>query len=259
MAGSSLNGDKRRAELSKLLSRGKRISISSQALRLGVHPMTIRRDLEALASEGLLVRCYGGAIPAQRITFEFAFDRRHQENLSQKKRIGAAAACSVLEGQTVILDTGTTTLQIARSLSSNGRRCTVVTSSLVIASELWAVNSIELMLLGGRVRGESPDLVGPSVELMLDRLAADVAFLGADGIDPQRGCFTVDVEAARVAERMAASARHVIVTADSTKLSRPAAVRYLQIGQMDELITDRAAPIEAVDQLRRKGVAVSTV
>ena len=221
--------------------------------------MTIRRDLDALESEGLLVRCYGGAIPTQRIAFEFAFERRRRQHHAAKRRIGRLAAARITPGQTVILDTGTTTLEIARGLSKAGTSCTVITSSLVIAGELWTSEPIELMLLGGRVRGNSPDLVGPGVELMLEKLAADVAFLGADGIDPNRGCFTIDVEAARVAERMALSARRVIVVADSFKLGAPAPVRYLQLREMDELVTDKAAPADVLAALRRRGVKVTTV
>jgi len=255
----SLQADRRQGKLAKMLSRGQSISISSQADRFGVHPMTVRRDLDALESEGLLVRCYGGAIPAQRIAFEFAFGRRRRRHHVAKRRIGFAASKMIDSRRTVILDTGTTTLEIARGLSKAGTSCTVITSSLVIAGELWASEPVELMLLGGRVRRNSPDLVGPGVELMLEKLAADVAFLGADGIDPKRGCFTIDVEAARVAERMAASARRVIVVADSSKLGSAGPVRYLQIKEMDELITDKGARPPAVASLRRQGVKVTIV
>lgn len=259
MARSSLQADNRRAKLAEMLARGQSISISSQADRFGVHPMTIRRDLAGLESEGLLVRCYGGAVPAQRITFEFAFDLRRREHLAQKRRIASAAAGRITSGQTVILDTGTTTLEIAKCLLKTGIGCTVITSSLAIASELWTCRPIELMLLGGRVRGTSPDLVGPGVELMLERLTADVALLGADGIDPNRGCFTIDVEAARVAEQMAASARRVIVVADSSKLGTPAPVRYLKLKEIDELITDKRADPAVLKRIRRQGVKITTV
>lgn len=221
--------------------------------------MTIRRDLDALESEGLLVRCYGGAIPTQRIAFEFAFEKRRLQHHAAKRRIGRLAAARITPGQTVILDTGTTTLEIAKCLAKAGVACTVITSSLVIASQLWSCEPIELMLLGGRVRGNSPDLVGPGVELMLEKLAADVVFLGADGIDADRGCFTIDIEAARVAERMAASARRVIVVADSSKLGTPAPVRYLQLREIDELVTDKATRADIVAALRRRGVKVTTV
>jgi len=259
MARSSLNADKRRTTLAEMLMQGKRVSISAQAKRFGVHEMTVRRDLDALEEAGMVVRCYGGGIPAHRLILEFEFDQRRRRNLRLKKRIASLAAGKISPGQTVILDTGTTTGEVAKSLSTRALPCMVVTNSLATAGALWASEPIDLMLLGGRVRRASPDLIGPDVELMLDRLSADVAILGADGIDPDRGCFAVDLEAGRVAERMAASARRVIVVADSTKFNRPAPVRYLQTADMDELVTDKAAPGKALATLRRKGVKVTTV
>jgi len=218
--------------------------------------MTIRRDLKAMETTGVLVRCYGGALAAQRISFEFAFDERRRRRLAEKARIGAVAAGRVRPGQTIMLDTGTTTLQVARALARRGVGCRVITSSLVIASELWGRAGIELMLAGGQVRPGSPDLVGPMTEIMLDRFTADVAFLGSDGIDADRGCFAGDAEAARVCQKMAAGARRVVVVADSCKLGSAGAVRFLNIADIHELITDKAADGSFVRGLRRKGVRV---
>jgi DeoR/GlpR family transcriptional regulator of sugar metabolism len=235
------------------------IETAEAAERLDVSAMTIRRDLQALEEGGAVVRRYGGAVAAQRIIFEFAFDERRRRNLAEKRRIGAAAAEGVLPGETAFLDTGTTTLEVARALAADGPACTVVTSSLVIASTLWAQKQIDLVLVGGRVRRGSPDLVGPGTELMLDRLTAEVAFVGSDGIDPERGSFAGDMETARVAERMAANARRAVVVADSSKLGRPGAVSYMDIEQMQELITDRGADGAAVAALRDRGVNVTLV
>ena len=259
MARSAANAERRRRELTRLLTREGQVSTEEMARRFRVSPMTVRRDLRALEDAGVAVRSYGGAVAAQRITFEFAFDERRRRHLSEKRRIGREAAARVQDGQTLFLDTGTTTLEIARALARMGRRCTVVTSSLVVASELWGCAEVELMLLGGRVRRGSPDLAGPGTELMLDKLSADGAFLGSDGIDPARGCFAADVETARVAERMAAAARRVVVVADGSKLGTAAAVRCLTIDEMDELVTDCGADAKVVAALRRRGVQVTLV
>ena len=243
----------------RLLARGRQVSTVELAERFGVSPMTVRRDLGALAEAGVAVRCYGGAVSGQRITFEFAFDERRRRRLTQKRRIGAKAASRVQPEQVVFVDTGTTTLELARVLVRLGVACKVVTSSLVIASELWGSERVELTLVGGRVRRGSPDLVGPGAEVMLDRLTADIAFLGSDGIDPARGSFAADVEAARVAERMVANARHIVVLADSSKLGLPGAARYARIEQIDELVTDRNAERGLVRELRSRGVRVTLV
>lgn len=259
MTRSAAQAERRRRELTRLLARDGQVLTGQMARRFHVSPMTIRRDLRTLEHAGVAVRSYGGAVAAQRITFEFAFDARRRRYLGRKRRIGREAAARVRDGQTVFLDTGTTTLEVARALSRMTIACTVVTSSLVTASELWASERIELVLLGGRVRRASPDLAGPGTELLLEKLTADVAFLGSDGIDPARGCFAGDADTARIAERMAATARRVVVVADSSKLGAASAVRYLTPEAMDELITDRRADEAAVAALRRAGVEVTLV
>ena len=114
-------------------------------------------------------------------------------------------------------------------------------------------------MLGGQVRQGSPDLVGPATTLMLERLTADVAFLGSEGIDPARGSFAQNFETAEIARRMAAASRRVVVVADGSKVGRPGNVLYAPIGEIDELITDRSGALATVRVLRRKGVAVTLV
>ena len=258
MARSSAQGKLRREKLTKILSAQKNVATVELARRFKVTEMTIRRDLKKLRELGVALPYYGGAMAAKRITFEFAFDECHRTNLAQKRRIGQAAAKKIRNGQTVFMDTGTTTLEIAKAVAGRNVRCSIITASLVIASELWGQENIELYLLGGRVRWKNPDLVGPYSESMLERLTADVAFLGSDGI-ASRGSFAGDHETARIAEKMAANARSVIVVADGSKLDRPGSVRYMQIKQIDELITDKGASASAVKKLQSQGVKVSLV
>lgn len=205
MPRSSAQGSKRRNQLANLLKAQENVSTSELANRFQVSEMTIRRDLKQLQNEGIALPYYGGALAAQRITFEFEFDVSHRTHLAQKKRIARTAASQVKARQTLFLDTGTTTLELAKSLAQSDVEMTVITASLVIASELWARGNIRLQLLGGQVRGGNPDLAGPLTEIMLERLTADVAFLGSDGVDPERGSFASDVETARIAERMGAA------------------------------------------------------
>jgi DeoR/GlpR family transcriptional regulator of sugar metabolism len=124
---------------------------------------------------------------------------------------------------------------------------------------LWSKEGVELTLLGGQVRQGSPDLVGPATEILLENLTADVAMLGSDGIDPERGSFAGDLATARVAKQMARSAKSRIVLTDSDKLGRPGAARYLAIPDIDELITDRNADPKVLRRLRSRGVRVTVV
>jgi len=250
---------RRQDALKAMLARGERLSTVRLSARLGVAPMTIRRDLDALQRDGAAVRTHGGAVTARRISFSFAFEERRLRHLAEKRRIGSEAARRVRAGETVFLDTGTTTLEVARALAARAIPCRVATSSLVVASLLWNRPPVELLLLGGRVRQSSPDLVGFGTELLLDRLAADTAFVGSEGLDPVLGSFAEDPEAARVTERMAANARRVVCVADASKLGHAGPVRSLAAADLDELITDRAADRSSVDDLRARGVHVSLV
>ncbi len=259
MARNSAQAEKRQRELTRMLSRDGEVSTTEAARRFDVSEMTIRRDLAALEDSGIAVRCYGGAMAAQRISFEFAFDERRRRHLEEKRRIGRHAAGLVEPEQTVFLDTGTTTLQVAEALAGAGVECTVATSSLVIASTLWGREEVDLILAGGRVRRGSPDLVGPGTELMLERLTADVAFVGSDGIDPERGSFAGDLETARVAECMASNARRVVVVADASKLGAAGGARYVSTEGIDDLVADRGADPEHVEALRKRGVQVTLV
>jgi DeoR family transcriptional regulator of aga operon len=259
MTRSPAQAERRRRELTELLSRDGDISTTEAARKLGVSAMTIRRDLKVLEDAGILVRRYGGAVARQRATFEFTFDERRRKRTEQKQRIGAEAARRVQPGWTVFLDTGTTTLEIARSLAAANIRCRVVTSSLVIASLLWGHPDIELVLVGGRVRHGSPDLVGPGTGLMLDMLTADIAFIGSDALHPERGSFAGDFDTADVAERMVANARTAVIVADSSKLGLAGPARYLRTEDIRELITDHGADQSAVTVLRRRGVSVTLV
>lgn len=242
-----------------MLARDGKLSIVGAAQRLGVNPMTIRRDLEVLESSGVVVRCYGGAMAAHRISFEFKFNTHQREHFQEKENIATVAVERIAPGQVVMLDAGTTTLEIAKCLARKGVPCTVITSSLAVASRLWGCQQIQLMLVGGRVRLGNPDLVGPATEANLEQFTADIAFLGSDGIDPARGFFAVDVEPARVAEKMAACARQVIMVADSSKFGAAAAFRCVAPQDADELITDSAADPAAIQRLRQEGVTVTLV
>lgn len=254
MKGAETSPQARRREVARLLTQGEQVSTAALAERFGVSAMTIRRDLGELQRAGVAVRTHGGAVAAQRITFEFAFDERRRRHLAEKERIGCAAARLVEAGQAILLDTGTTTLQVARAIGRLATRCSVVTSSLVIASELWACEGVELMLLGGLVRRDSPDLVGPATELMLGQLQADMAFIGADALNVERGTFAREMDAARVAAGMAQHARRTVVVADSSKLTAAAPFLSVSAGQIDALVTDDAAAEDELEPLRSRGV-----
>jgi DeoR/GlpR family transcriptional regulator of sugar metabolism len=225
--------------------------VSELAVAFGVSDMTVRRDLSDLEREGKLTRVHGGAVG---VTQERPFAEIAVERFEQKDAIGALAASTIEDGQTVILDVGTTTLQVARHL--RGRSVSVITSNLAIYEELLPEDSIELVLLGGVVRRNYRSLVGMLAEDALRELRADVAFLGASGVEGDLGVVdTTMVEVPIKRAMMAAAARSVLLV-DSAKFEMRGVVRVCQATALDALVTDSGIPKRARAALERAGVEV---
>jgi DeoR/GlpR family transcriptional regulator of sugar metabolism len=222
---------------------------------LSVSGMTIRRDLQALAEAGKVIRTHGGAAMAERVSFEFEFLNRQREHQTAKEIIGAIAAAQINDGESVMLDSGTTTLELAKHLRGK-QRLTIVTSSLPIAAQLQYDQQIEVLLLGGRLRASSPDLAGALTESNLETLRADVAFLGADAIDRQGAVYQESPEVARMLTKMAASAGRVFVVADGSKLGKTALWRFGRLTDWAALITDDRADPTVLAALKKNGVRV---
>lgn len=230
-------------------------SVDELAAAFGVSGMTIRRDLQELADHGKVLRTHGGATMAERISFEFDFLRRAKQNEAAKLAIAATAAALVEDGQSVLLDSGTTTLALSRQLRGK-KGLTVITTSLPIASQLQYSPEIAVLLLGGYLRAGSPDLAGAMTEANLETLHADVAFVGADGIDAKGNVYNQSPEVARMLTKMAAAASRVYVVADHAKLGQPALWRFGQLRQWAGLITDAEADRKFLAALQKLGVEV---
>lgn len=247
----------RQSEIASLLKANGECSVEQLSRRFGVTGMTIRRDLQALAERDRVIRTHGGAAAAERVSFEFEFLRREESHGAAKAAIGAAAAAIVKDGQSVMLDSGTTTLAIARRLRER-RNLTVITTSLPLASALQFCESIEVLLLGGALRHDAPDLTGPLTEANLEGLRADVAFVGADGIDLQGNVYNTSLAVARMLRKMTAAANRVYVAADSSKVGRTALARYGRLTDFDGLITDEGLGRAEAAALKRTKTKIIT-
>jgi len=237
----------------QMLARGGEVSVSDLAAHFAVTHMTIRRDLELLEAQDLVVRTHGGALMSRPAVVEFAFTERSRTNLAQKRAIGLHCASYVKPGMRLIMDTGTTTLEVARAISGL-RNITVLTSSLPIAAALYHVDDINVILLGGTVRKSEPNLSGPLTEDNLKRFHADLAILGADALCTA-GAYTTDLEVANVSRCMIEAAAESILVADSEKFRRDSFVKFAEWQEISRLITDPAITPE--DRQNLESIAVN--
>jgi DeoR/GlpR family transcriptional regulator of sugar metabolism len=240
----------RRQEILRAVRSG-RSHVAELAEEFGVSDMTVRRDLRDLEREGKLTRVHGGAVG---VTAERPFAEIAVERFEEKDAIGAAAAQMIEDGQTVILDVGTTTLQLARHLHE--RELTVITSNLAIYEELLPESSIELVLLGGVVRRNYRSLVGMITEDALRELRADIAFLGASGVEGDLGVVDTTMVEVPIKRAMMAAAGRSILLVDAAKFEMRGVVRVCGADDLDALVSDKALAMRTRTDLERAGVEV---
>jgi DeoR/GlpR family transcriptional regulator of sugar metabolism len=226
--------------------------VADLAASFGVSEMTVRRDLRALEREGKLERVHGGAIHA---ASEKPFAETVVERYDAKDRIGAAAARMVRDGQTVMVDIGTTTLQLARHL--HGLDITVVTTSLAVYEELLPDEDIELLLPGGLVRRNYRSLVGVLAEDSLRQLRADVLFLGTSGVDAEIAVWDTTMVEVPIKRAMIAASQQVVLLADAEKFSMDAVVRVCGAEDLDHVVTDAPVPATHAAGIAEAGIEVT--
>jgi DeoR/GlpR family transcriptional regulator of sugar metabolism len=241
----------RREEILRAVRSGS-AHVGELAESFGVSEMTVRRDLRELASDGRLERVRGGAVSA---TVEPPFEQTVVERYEAKDRIGAAAAALVRDGETVMIDIGTTTLQAAHHL--RGSRITVVTTSLAVYEELVPDPGIELLLPGGIVRRNYRSLVGVLAEDSLRQLKADVLFLGTSAVDERLAVWDSTMVEVPIKRAMIAAAGRVVLLADAEKFAMKGIVRVCEAGAIDQIVTDDALPASARAAIDDAGIEVT--
>jgi DeoR/GlpR family transcriptional regulator of sugar metabolism len=242
----------RLTRIRSLLKEDRQVSIPDLAGRFAVSEMTIRRDLDKLARNGQVRRTHGGAMPAERMVFEFDFASRRQAHRLQKQAIAREALKLIQPAQRLILDTGTTTLELAYALK-DFQDITVITPSLAVASVLQFSPQIETVLLGGIIRQGSPDLAGLVTEKNLEMFSADIAFQGADGIGLDGTLYTVDMRIVEVDRKIRQQAQRTFVLADSSKIGKTALMTNGLLREVEALITDDKILDKQKKALEKKG------
>ncbi|MGW2670154.1 DeoR/GlpR family DNA-binding transcription regulator [Streptomyces sp. NPDC001272] len=232
-------------------------SVAELAELTGASEMTIRRDLEALAEQGVLERYRGGARSLLLRGEEAPFPLRTRDGVEVKRRLAAEVVALLADGESVVLDSGTTCLEVARAL--HHRRLTVMPLSLHAANVLADAPQLTLLLPGGAPRRGELSLTGPLTEASLAALRFDTAVIGCCGLTAADGLTAYDLADAAVKRAAIASARRVIAVTESQKLTRTALAHVLPASALHAVVTDAAAPQDAAAALAAAGVTVRTV
>lgn len=231
------------------------VSVAELCEQLRVSEMTIRRDLRSLSDGGLLRRVHGGAVSRRGRSYEPPYFLRASANVERKHAIAHRARELVSDGDSVALDVGTSTLELAKALLS-ANNITVVTSSLPAASVLANAPDIRLILTGGVVRHQEMSMTGHIAERGYRDFWVDKAFLGVGGIDLDAGLTEFNLEDTLVKQTMIDHAGEIVVLADSSKLGETCFAWIAPLSVVHTLVTDWLAPMDIVEAIRQQGIEV---
>lgn len=231
------------------------VQVSELVEQFAVSAVTIRADLTHIEAQGLATRTHGGATLVRTPPQEQDIHEKDALNLPLKNRIGALAARLVKSGDNIIIDSGSTTMTLARHLREH-RDVTVMTNGLNIAWELANAPGVELLLTGGVLRKQSLSLQGSQAETSLNTYGFDTVFLGVDGLDLQFGLTTHHEAEARLNHRMVERSRRVVVLTDASKFGRVSLHRIARLDQVHTVITDTGISSEYMEGLQRLGIEV---
>ena len=243
----------RRLQISELVRQHGSVQVAALAERFGVSLQTVRKDLRYLTDRGVMARAYGGAIDSNVVGIppEPNYEAKRTEHLDEKRRIGARAAALIKPGDTVVLDSGTTAIELAEAMPDID--VTVVTNDFGVLGALAPKHNINLVMLGGELRRRNMAFYGGLTVEALDALHVDMLFLGVDGFDLDRGITTHYEPEALLNRKMVEAAREVVCITDSSKFGKVCLHRIIPVTALDMLITDTGAPEDISEASRRLG------
>ncbi|QSB05654.1 DeoR/GlpR family DNA-binding transcription regulator [Natronoglycomyces albus] len=252
--------------LLEILAETGRITVEDAAKRLEVSQATIRRDFDQLSQQQMITRTRGGAV-AGGISYDLPLRYKTAKNVEEKHRIGQAAAGLVGPGMVISLNGGTTITEVARALATRtdlvaapgSTGLTVVTNALNIANELIVRPHLKVVVVGGVVRPQSYELIGPLAAPILREITLDIAFLGVDAVDVKLGATSHHEGEAAINALMAARARKIVVIADGSKIGGHAFARICSADRIHTLVTDYTAPRDHLREFEAVGIRVIQV
>ena len=250
----------RRALILRLLEQQEEVLVTDLSRQTGISEVTIRKDLTILQNRHLLLRTRGGAMrrPVENSNEDTAIERKQMFNFKEKERIGIEAAKLIKDGDYIMFDSGTTTLEVARHLDKF-HDLHIITNAMNIATELMNYKRFDVVFLGGNVRQNSLSTVGPLALSVLRNFSRYKLFLGVDSFSIENGISTPSLEEALLNQIMVQQADKVIAVFDSSKFNKRSYVHVADVNELDCIITDRAIPVGMTAKLKSFGVEVRIV
>ena len=244
----------------QLLEQKEEVLVTELSRETGISEVTIRKDLTILQNRNLLIRTRGGAMrkPVENQNEDTAISKKGMFNFKEKERIGEEAAKLIKDGDYIMLDSGTTTLEIARHLDKF-YNLHILTNAMNIATELLNYKRFEVILLGGNLRVSSHSTVGPLALSVLRNFRGYKLFLGVDSFSLESGISTPSLEEALLNQIMIQQADKVIAVFDSSKFNKRSYVHIADANELDCIVTDRAIPTGMAGKLRAAGIDVKIV
>jgi DeoR/GlpR family transcriptional regulator of sugar metabolism len=244
--------EERRTQILQTVRNVGRVKVNELVSRFNTSAVTIRNDLNELHQRGLVLRSHGGAVLPDKILRESPVYERLKAYSDEKRRIGAMAATLINDGETIILDSGTTTLEIARQIKKK-QGLQIITNGVNIAAELLDAPDAQVFIVGGTVRRESASISGRFTEEMFDQFSADKLFLSGAGCDLDFGVSGANLEETMVNRAMLRISREIILVADASKFSKRSMTRIAPFAEIDTVISDTSLDEETQIKLRAQG------
>lgn len=257
MADRKLKIDIRRDQILRQLRQEGRVSVTRLSEMLGTTEVTIRNDLSALERDGFLMRVQGGAVPLPGRESSGLPDQE-LSHPSEKQAIASAVAKMIRDGDTLFINSGSTTACVAEALKSR-KNLKIVTNSLAVATQLGDVSTLRVLLLGGEINVRYGFTYGSAAQEQLGRFQAAWAILSVDGISPAGGITTYHEEEAILDRMMIDAAERTLIAADGSKIGRAGFNRVCECGRKLTLVTNRCELNETVGQLQECGVQICYV
>lgn len=255
-SGSRSNTVERRKAILKIIGENGQVMVHELSRHFNVSEVTIRNDLDQLEKKKALIRARGGAMKMEgNVSIDHRISEKDKLHFNEKLRIGKCAAKLIKDNDTIIVDSGTTTVEIIKNLP-DVKDLTIITNALNIVNQLLSHPEINVVIPGGYLRKNSLSLVGPLAEKNFRNFYVDKVFVGVDGFDTKMGIYTPNMEEAHLNEIMIDVAKEVILVCDSSKFQRRSLAYICNLDKIDKVITDAGIPDEDKRRLEDAGITV---